>query len=340
MRNTFAVESFNKMKSFFLFSALFAASLSMTVDQYAIVKTVLDDYFELNATFVPFAVRLAFHDCVGGVCDGCINLDNDSNNGLADVIIKLEELRGDAIAAGVPADNITRADFWSAAAIAAVDRGIKVANKACDKRTAPFCNVPPFNASFFAGRQDCSSAPYTDIILDFPNPTMDAADVFTFFDTWFSFSKRQVVALMGAHTLGSAKRANSGYAGVWVDGEAREFDNRFYTIMTDDAVTWTNVDLVQAPISKNPDRKWEWKGTWSDGSPAGMMLNTDFEMRFDLALNATTAQSGCQVNSDCADAETASIVTEFANDQTLWMNEFREVFQAMMAVGSNVTEVV
>ncbi len=30
----------------------------------------------------------AFHDCVGG-CDGCVNLDNASNDGLADVIAEL-----------------------------------------------------------------------------------------------------------------------------------------------------------------------------------------------------------------------------------------------------------
>ena len=292
---------------------LFGSSLAMTTDQYAIVRQVLDDYFELNATFVPTAVRLAFHDCVGGGCDGCSNLENDSNNGLADCILKFEELRNDAIAAGVPAVNITRADFWAAGALAAIDRGVKVANKGCPRRTDPFCLVPPFNASFFAGRQDCSGTPYTDADLAFPNPTMDAADVFDFFNTWFRFSKRQTVALMGAHTLGSAMRENSGYAGQWIDGEAREFDNRFYTIMTDSDVTWTNIDLVKAPFSKNPDRKWQWQGTWADGTSAGMMLNTDFEMRFDLALNETTAQSGCQVNADCEDAETASIASEYAN---------------------------
>jgi hypothetical protein len=33
--------------------------------------------------------RLAFHDCVGG-CDGCLNLDQTDNNGLAPIVTALE----------------------------------------------------------------------------------------------------------------------------------------------------------------------------------------------------------------------------------------------------------
>ncbi len=32
---------------------------------------------------------------------------------------------------------------------------------------------------------------------------------------------------MGAHTIGGANRNNSGYAGAWVGGAARVFDNRY-----------------------------------------------------------------------------------------------------------------
>ena len=41
----------------------------------------------------PFSpcFRLAFHDCIGG-CDGCINLQQTENNGLADIVGQLEEV--------------------------------------------------------------------------------------------------------------------------------------------------------------------------------------------------------------------------------------------------------
>ena len=35
--------------------------------------------------------RLAFHDCIGG-CDGCINLRQVANTGLAEIISQLEEV--------------------------------------------------------------------------------------------------------------------------------------------------------------------------------------------------------------------------------------------------------
>ena len=34
-----------------------------------------------NPAFIGGFVRLAFHDCVGDSCDGCIDYDNDDNAG-------------------------------------------------------------------------------------------------------------------------------------------------------------------------------------------------------------------------------------------------------------------
>ena len=38
-------------------------------------------------------LRLTFHDCAGpDGCNGCINIDSDSNNGLADLIESLDKV--------------------------------------------------------------------------------------------------------------------------------------------------------------------------------------------------------------------------------------------------------
>ena len=37
-------------------------------------------------------VRLGFHDCVSATCDGCIDLQDPENNGLADVVGALEPI--------------------------------------------------------------------------------------------------------------------------------------------------------------------------------------------------------------------------------------------------------
>ena len=44
-----------------------------------------------TTSFLTKAVRLSFHDCVGG-CDGCLNTDNEDNAGLAPLVAAYEEI--------------------------------------------------------------------------------------------------------------------------------------------------------------------------------------------------------------------------------------------------------
>ena len=76
---------------------------------------------------------------------------------------------------------------------------------------------------------DCGSAdaPNTADLHHFPHPNMSPREVFSYFKGEFGLTKRQTAALMGAHTIGGANRNNSGYAGAWVGGAARVFDNRY-----------------------------------------------------------------------------------------------------------------
>ena len=60
-----------------------------------------------------------FHSCVGG-CNGCLNLDNISNNGLEDAVSKIEQFYSEN---NIGQENISRADIWSLAAVLAVQAG-------------------------------------------------------------------------------------------------------------------------------------------------------------------------------------------------------------------------
>ena len=60
----------------------------------------------------------AFHDCVSGSCDGCINQDNESNNGLATIIANLDAAYVD----GGYNSTMSRTDFWVLAGISAIER--------------------------------------------------------------------------------------------------------------------------------------------------------------------------------------------------------------------------
>ena len=76
----------------------------------------------ISIAYFPFCFSV-FHDCVSDSCDGCINIDNDSNNGLSNSIENL-----DTLYLGTYDSLMSRADFWTLAAIAAIERGTRKAN--------------------------------------------------------------------------------------------------------------------------------------------------------------------------------------------------------------------
>ena len=45
--------------------------------------------------------------------------------------------------------------------------------------------------------------------------------------------------------------------------------------------------------------KWQFNGLLANGNSAGFMLNTDFELFYNLTLNPTTAQTTCLLNPVC-----------------------------------------
>merc|ERR1719446_349349 len=100
-----------------------------------------------------------------------------------------------------------------------------------------------------------------------------------FFDHIFKYSKgsnkkRLTAAIMGAHTLGSAKVENSGYRGSW-SGEGSEgvFDNDYYRQMLTRG--WGPERAVNGDENRN-----QWK-TVDNGPEGGMMLNSDMALAYD-----------------------------------------------------------
>merc|ERR1712123_449983 len=118
-------------------------------------------------------VRLAFHDCVGG-CDGCLNINNADNAGLADIVASLDTVYTDNGYDSV----LSRADFWALAEIYAVDKTIELNNADCEEDD---CEVPDSGLVFQWGRVDCNTAPYTDVDVGLPSAKLDHANVMSFF---------------------------------------------------------------------------------------------------------------------------------------------------------------
>jgi hypothetical protein len=74
---------------------------------------------------IPAFVRLAFHDCAGNACDGCLNMRIASNKGLQAAVTGLESLYTNATL-GIQASGLSRADFWALAGLVAANYGAKM----------------------------------------------------------------------------------------------------------------------------------------------------------------------------------------------------------------------
>ena len=70
---------------------------------------------------------------------------------------------------------------------------------------------------------------------------MTTADMFGYFKGEFGLSMHEVTALLGAHSLGSASKENSGYEGPWNPINSHSFSNTYYRMMIDPKMSWRQV---------------------------------------------------------------------------------------------------
>eukprot|EP00091_Calanus_sinicus_P024255 TRINITY_DN8594_c0_g1_i2.p1 TRINITY_DN8594_c0_g1~~TRINITY_DN8594_c0_g1_i2.p1 ORF type:complete len:297 (+),score=71.46 TRINITY_DN8594_c0_g1_i2:81-893(+) len=197
----------------------------------------------------PAAVRLTFHDCVGG-CNGCLNVENPDNKGLEEVVARLEDVYQEQQFYHI----VSRADIWALMGIWAINESIAINNADCalygPNGTLPSPNehsyencqmVPELQVPFLWGRKDCKTAPYTEKDVHLPAPTLGYVDLMKFFSSEFGFTPREVTALMGVHTLGKADIFNSGFHGTWVSNEQGYFNTQYYKNMANSSLGWKSL---------------------------------------------------------------------------------------------------
>jgi len=304
-------------------------SNAVVTEMRAQIRAAIDlDLDENDSSFIlmPGLVRLIFHDCVGEGCDGCVNMDMDDNAGLGTYINTTEDLYQSGEVDGTPfTELLSRADFWILAGIEAIDYSTERAQRPCNRG----CDIVYTGLVFQTGRQDCELSPYDDAEPEYPSSFANTEEVMDFFDETFGFSKKETVAILGAHTLGSAHRSASGHAGPWVRN-AREFDNQYYIDLLDSENLWAMNGVG------NRNTKYQWSANINPNGTNIMMLDSDMCLIKDLGtIDQDNGEvTGCTY-STCPDAEEDVLdwVKEFAVDNELFLEEFGKACQKMISNG-------
>lgn len=95
----------------------------------------------------------------------------------------------------------------------------------------------------------------------------------------YNFNADEAVAILGAHTLGRANAADTGFEGPWVSSN-NVLNNEYYTTLSDASLKWAQ---VKAPTNLG---KIQWQRMTPDNRPL-MMMNADMCLYKNLTLNAT-----------------------------------------------------
>jgi Peroxidase len=127
-------------------------------------------------------IRLSFHDCVGGICDGCVDLMSPSNFGLKAPI--------DALASVVTktAPFLTTGDVWALCGL--VSARVSQANTTTAKFPLQFVGRPHCAGDNTTGGPD----------RKLPSAHFTTQKVLNFFANEFGFTANDTVSILGCHS--------------------------------------------------------------------------------------------------------------------------------------------
>merc|ERR1719464_1135072 len=288
-------------------------------------------------------LRLVFHDCAGPfndgttaasndnarrLCDGCIDLDKGDHGGLFELAVAPIE-----VLCLKYASVMNRADCWATTGTVALEYSVVRAREADPNNDDVLPTLP-----YFFGRAQCLLSPNAitgdDAGTEFPLAHLGWDPLMTFFRTFFSFSLREATAIMGAHTVGRAHSAASGFDGKWTR-DSFAFNNAFFKELIDADNEWDQIPAPPPNPNENPFPQWR-----NDGADAAlMMLNADMSLVMAMEhrgsdgrphIDEATGEVRCRwrhftlrSNTEICDAEDSlSIVEEYARDNQRFLEDF------------------
>ena len=291
-------------------------------------------------------LRLIFHDCVGG-CDGCVDLQNEDNFGLLEPIAALRPVVQDH------EPELSRADIWAMAAIVGCD--VSQGRQSINFPFNTFGRVNCEDANNQCRDQNGRSVPCRDTRgphRELPPADITTRDLFRFMRDEFGYSTRQTVAVMGAHTIGTLSRENSGIDGPngWLLNNDI-LDNEYYielvggNSLNDPLETLINgAPNWRRDVEDNRDLpEFRNRHIWT-GFPRGqkiVMLNSDIALvrELDNGNMAPNGRVSCNfINANrCPHArQSFQFAAEYTFDNRLWLRDFRQVMDIMIFNGYRI----
>lgn len=170
---------------------------------------------------------------------------------------------------------MSRADFIALAGTVAI-RQASLQQDCLRLSLSPNCQRPVPRITLKYGRRDCPTSPMTAVSRVFPNPHGDLTHVLDFFREEMNMTVREVVAIIGAHSLGRATLSNSGFNGRWV-GTADTFSNDFYRELANGNNRWMQEEINDTESVVYPNVSYQWQNTnrTMRGPNDLLMLNSD-----------------------------------------------------------------
>lgn len=268
-------------------SELGFSAIATTVDVEALRSDVRSAIINQKANACPMMVRLAWHasgtyskvDRTGGSNGATMRFAPESEDGAnAGLGIARDILL--PVAKAHP--EISQADLWTFAGCCAIEMmgGPRI----------------PFNF----GRSDAPNGKCCPVVGRLPDASLGAQHLRDVFYR-MGFEDRDIVALSGAHTLGSCHETRSGFDGPWTRTPL-QFNNSYFSLLL-------NLDWKPRIVQSSGNKQFEAKS----GDMTLMMLPTDMVLREDVKFR--------------------KFVELYAADQDLFFKDFASAFGRLIALG-------
>jgi catalase (peroxidase I) len=215
-------------------------------------------------------------------------------------------------------DIISRADFWVFGANLAIEMASTKALTG-DRINLPSSIGGPLLLPFRGGRIDRDNCTGLDGDLVPPIHT-GWSQMTALFSGKMAMTTNQIVALMGAHTLGQITRNNSGFQGSWTSFSS-SFSNLYYSGLIGSA--WSNLNS---------------SSIWTDqvsSTVANVMITPDIEMIYSPSSQCPQFLLGLFESRGCKqNFGPMQVVQEFASNLTSFYANFSESWQLLTEYGN------